>query len=306
MIDQLEGKDVFVTGGTGFIGGHLRQTLAEQDCHVTLLKHRPSELEVKENEDVLVGDVTDPSTIRLDDSFDVIFHLAALTSIEQSLDDPSNIWEVNADGTLHVLEAARQLDVDAFVYVSTASVYGKPEYLPIDESHPPNPREPYGASKLAAEQLALSYESSFGLPTVAVRVFNAFGPGQPGYNVVSTIVEQALSSDEVELGNLSPSRDFIYVEDIINGLVALLRRGNAGEIYNLGRGEDVSIEDLAKTIVSLCDRDIPIESSSDRQRSEGVEIPRHVADIQKMSDLGWTPSWSLEEGLQETIGHWVE
>lgn len=297
---ELTKHDVFLTGGTGFVGHHVRRELADRDCQVTLLVREGKSVELRPNERTVVGDVTDFDNLPEIDA-DFVVHLAAVTNVEQSIENPREVWKVNATGTLNVLELARESSLEGFLYTSTASVYGDPDYVPIDEDHPLNPQEPYGASKLAGERLAMSYETTYGVPVTTVRIFNAFGAGQPTYNVVPTIVSQAITSDEIVLGNLSPSRDFIYIEDAVSGLIAALERGNPGDVYNIGRGEDVTIGRLAELVSSLCEFEGPIRSSTERERDDNVEIPKHVADIERIRSLGWSPSWTIEDGLERVI-----
>lgn len=299
---NLTDASVFLTGGTGFVGDHVRRELADRNCRVTLLVRDDSNADLRPNEQMVTGDVTQPDSLP-DVNADFLIHLAALTDVEQSIENPRETWNVNATGTLNVLELARNTTLEGFLYASTASVYGAPDYLPIDEEHPLNPREPYGASKLAGERLAMSYETTYGVPVTTVRLFNAFGPGQPSYNVVPTIISQAVIGEEIVLGNLSPSRDFIYIDDAVSGLVTALAEGDAGEVYNIGRGEDISIGRLAELANSLCDSDSQITSSTERQRDDEVEIKRHVADIGKIQSLGWQATWSIKDGLERMMQH---
>ncbi|WP_129115388.1 NAD-dependent epimerase/dehydratase family protein [Halegenticoccus tardaugens] len=293
-------ESVFLTGGTGFLGGHLRNALASEGLDVTLLVRPATDVQARPNESVQRGDITAPESFELGKT-DAIVHLAGQTSIDAAIESPRTTWEINATGTLNVLEAARNADNARFVCASTASVYGPPESLPIAEDHPMYPAEPYGGSKAAADRLVHAYHRTYELETVTARIFNTFGPEQPTHNVVPAIIEQALTSETVELGNLSPSRDFLYVEDTISALLALLKGGESGEAYNVGRGEDTEIGELADLILELIDRDVRLVSTADRQRDEGVEIPRHVSDPSKLRDLGWSPDYDLESGLGATI-----
>jgi UDP-glucose 4-epimerase len=291
---------VYLTGGTGFLGSHFRAILDENDIEVTLLVRPGTSVTPRATESVDRGDVTDPETLSIA-GHSTCVHLAARTSVGGAIDLPRDTWTTDATGTLNMLEAARGADVDRFLYASTSSVYGKPEYLPIDEGHPVNPREPYGASKLAGDRLAYSYYYSYDLPVVVGRLFNTFGPGQPDHNVVPAIVSQALEGKEIELGNLSPSRDFLYVADTVRALRTLVAEGEAGEVYNVGSGEDVSIGTLADRVVESASGEREVVSTTDRQRDGSVEIPRHVADASKLRALGWTRDYSLNDGLSETI-----
>jgi UDP-glucose 4-epimerase len=291
-------EPIFLTGGTGYVGGHLRQQFIDRGLDVNLLVRPDSAVDTASNETVVRGDLT--NGIDIGDA-ETIVHLAAQTSVEQAIEEPVTTWEVNATGTLSVLEAARKGDVGRVLLSSTASVYGPPEYLPIDESHPLNAVEPYGVSKLAADRLLRVYERTYDIETVIGRLFNTFGPGQAEHNVVPAIVSQAFEGGPVQLGNLTPSRDFLYIEDAVDALVCLLEEGMAGEVYNVGRGEDITIGDLAEAAVKLVDSDIEIVSETDRQRDDDVEIPRHIADASKLRTLGWEPSHGFEEALERTI-----
>lgn len=290
---------MFLTGGTGFVGSHLREKLAERNYEVTLLAREPGLVDTRSNEHIIKGDITDPETLTI--SADAVIHLAADTNVPESIERPTVVWEINADGTQNVLEVARESAVDRFCYMSTASVYGPPSYLPIDEKHPMNPAEPYGASKLAGDRLTSAYTRAYDMSTVIVRPFNIFGPGQPKYNVVPTIIDQALKSGTVELGNLTPSRDFTYIDDAVNGIIRTFEAGKDGEAYNLGRGEPVSIGTLAEQIVEQTGSDSTIVSTSARQRDNDIEIPEHAANASKLRDLGWNSNYELQDGIKETI-----
>lgn len=291
---------VFLTGATGYLGTYLRRRFHEEGWDVTLLLRDDSTAESRPNEDIVLGDVTDPETLNIDDHQSVV-HLAAQTSVDAAIEDPQTTWEVNAEGTAIVLEAAREADVERFLYASTSSVYGIPEYLPIDESHPTNPLDPYGASKLAGDRLANAYYHSYDFPVVVSRLFNTFGPGQPRHTVVPAIVEQIRGGGAIELGNLSPQRDFLYVEDAVDALHLLLTDGEAGEVYNVGRGSGTRIGDLAKLTLEAAGEDLPVVSQASRQRDKDVEIPKHVADVSKLRSLGWEPTYSVLDGLQELL-----
>jgi len=300
MTVDVRDASVLLTGGTGFLGTHLRDRFAASEVPVTLLVRPGSSVTRRDNETVVRGDVTTLDGLSLD-GVDLACHLAAQTDIETAIDDPVRTWEVNATGTLRLLEAVRESDVDRLLLASTASVYGPPEYLPVDETHPMNPAEPYGASKLAADRLAHAYGQSYGLDVVVARLFNLYGPGQPRYNVVGHIIEQALDGDIVELGNLSPSRDFLYVTDAVDALLTVVSEGTRGEAYNVGSGTDTQIGTLAENICQLVDKEVEVVSRAERQRDDDVEIERHVADTTALRSLGWEPSVSMREGLLTTI-----
>lgn len=297
MADQLDGRSVYLTGGTGFLGSHLRERLAATDCTVTLLVQPGASVETGPDETVVRGSVTDPETVEID--HDVVIHLAGLTSVDGALADPTTTWQVNADGTQTVLEAARRGDPERVLYASTASVYGRPAYLPIDESHPLEPVEPYGASKLAGDRLAATYAHAYDLPVVLPRLFNTFGPRGPRHNVVGWIVTQALAGDVIELRTRTPERDFTYVDDTVDALLTVLFEGEGGEAYNVGRGEAISVGALAERVAGLFDREIEIRTAEGRKRL--ADVDRHVADASKLRALGWEPETDLETGLEATV-----
>jgi len=296
---------VYLTGGTGFIGLHLRSALADRQVPVTLLVREGRTVETRETEQIQHGDITTPESL-LVEGHDIIVHLAAQTSIKAAVENPRSTWKTNADGTLNILEAAQQSKVSRFLYASTASVYGVPTHLPIDESHPVNPAEPYGASKLAGDGLTRSFNSCYDLDTVVARMFNTFGYRQPSHNVVSTIISQALTNKQVELGNLTSERDFIYIDDVVSGLTTILERGKAGTPYNVGCGEAVSIGEIAEMVVETVGRDVKVVSADIRQRSDDIEIPKHVADSSRLRDLGWKPRYDVRQGITETVDQKTE
>lgn len=296
-----EDSSLYLTGGTGFVGTHLRDLLAHRGVDVTLLVREGHPVETRATERVERGDVTDQASVHVE-GHDVIVHLAAQTSIATAINIPGETWDVNATGTYNVLDAARRGNVDKVLYASTASVYGRPNYLPIDEDHPTDPTEPYGASKLAGDGLVRAYGRTYDISTTILRLFNVFGPGQPAHNVVPTIIAQALEDGEtIRLGNLSPVRDFVYVSDVVQAFITVLERGRGGTVYNVGRGQGASVETVANTVVDLLDEELRVTSTADRQRAEDVEIPRHVADVDRLRSLGWEPSYNLVEGLRETL-----
>lgn len=291
-------RRVYLTGGSGFLGTNLRAMLAEQNVPVTLLLHQTTDLDLYPGETVEQGDILDPDSFSLT-CHDIVIHLAAQTSIRESIANPDRTWRINADGTANILEKARKTGVERFLYASTASVYGPPSYLPIDEQHPTNPAEPYGASKLAGDGLVRSYASSYDINTVIARIFNTFGPGQPSYNVVGTILSQASAGERIELGNLSPARDFIYVKDVVAGLLKITEQGEPGTAYNIGRGESLAVGDIAELALDVLDIDADIVSEQERQRSDDIEIPDHVADTTRLRELGWEPSFDIAAAFED-------
>ena len=299
---KLTDKSVFLTGGSGFLGSHLRKALRDKEASVKILNKKDEDVHLRNNESVIKGDVRDEFS--LSESPDVAIHFAARTSIDASIEDPRETWDVNATGTLNFLEACRKHRPDRVLVASTASIYGIPQYLPVDEAHPIEPREPYGASKVAADRLTAAYARTYNVPAMVVRPFNVYGPGQPTYNVVGEIIEQATTGNEVELGNLQPKRDFSHVKDVISGILYVLQEGEIEEAYNIGYGKSVSIETLAETITGFFGENINIESNENKKRSNGVEIPEIEADTSKLESLGWEPKYNLQAGLRNTISEW--
>jgi dTDP-glucose 4,6-dehydratase len=206
-------------------------------------------------------------------------------------------------GTLNVLEASRRAEVGRIVHTSTSEVYGTAQKIPINEEHRLHPQSPYAATKVAADQLALSYQRSFGTPVAIVRPFNTYGPRQSARAVIPTIITQALSRETIELGATDPTRDFLYVGDTVAGI---MRAGSTdeieGEVINLGTGVEVSIAEVVQRVLRLLQRDVSVSFDDDRLRPPDSEVERLVADVAKAKELlGWAPETDLDQGLQRTI-----
>jgi nucleoside-diphosphate-sugar epimerase len=297
-------ETVFVTGATGFLGSHLVERLVHRGAAISVLARGRLDRIAREMPrlNVVRGDlghafsITDASTI---------FHLAAQSHVGHALDDPGQTFETNTAGTITVLEAVRRSpSVENLVFVSTAHVYGTPRYVPIDEEHPVHAQEPYAASKLAAEAFISAYSSAYGIPTAIARLFNTYGPRQHPDFVVPSIIRQALTTDSLTMGNLTPTRDFTYVDDVIN---ALLRLAEAGEgVYNVASGVEVSIEALVTHVAQILGKRITVASQRARRRSTDTEIDRMWADISRIKALGWQPCVGLHDGLTRTIEWWRE
>jgi NAD dependent epimerase/dehydratase len=312
--DRWSGRQVLVTGAGGFIGSHLAELLARAGANVRAFVRYTSRgdhgwLEDADPEaakaiEVFRGDLANPEAVS--DAMrgcEVVFHLGALIPIPYSYRHPREFVTANVEGTLNVLEAARRGERARIVHTSTSEVYGTAQTVPIDEEHRLHPQSPYAASKVAADQLALSFQRSFGTPVVVVRPFNTYGPRQSARAVIPTIVTQAISRDVVELGATSPTRDFLYVEDTALGMVRCAEaEGVEGEVINLGTGTEVSIAEIAERVMRLLGHDVPVELDKSRLRPQDSEVERLVADTTKAKDLlGWEPSVELDEGLQRTI-----
>ena len=310
------GRKVLVTGAGGFIGSHLVERLMTLGASVTaflrynsrndagfleLLGDRKKELQI------VFGDIRDLAAVReAVTRIDTVFHLAALVGIPYSYVHPEEVVAVNTNGTLSVLTAVRDAGVSRVVVTSTSEVYGTALYVPIDEKHPKQPQSPYSASKIAGDAIALSYHLSFGVPVSVLRPFNTFGPRQSDRAIIPTIISQGLVKKEIVLGNMSPTRDFTFVSDTVEGfLLAGESTGAIGTEINLGTGQEVSIGDLAKTIAGMLGGDIAIRQAGERTRPPKSEVQRLLSDNRRAGELlGWSPAKTLEEGLAETI-QWV-
>jgi nucleoside-diphosphate-sugar epimerase len=290
---------VFITGATGFIGSHLVDHLTQRGADISVLVREGSDriFEKRSRVSIVKGDLK-----RLFVIGDVatVFHLAAISHVNRALEDPRQTFETNTAGTISVLEAIRRSpSAQKLVFISTAHVYGAPQFVPIDEAHPVHAHEPYAASKLAAEAFVSAYSSTYGIPTVIARLFNTYGPRQHPDFIIPSIIRQALTQDTLTMGNLSPTRDFTYVEDVI---VALLRLADEGRgVYNVASGIEVSIKALVARIGEILDKRLTVESELTRHRSAGIEIKRMWADISRIKALGWQPNVKLVDGLTQTI-----
>jgi dTDP-glucose 4,6-dehydratase len=308
-------KKVLVTGAGGFIGSHLTERLVELGAKTrAFVRYNSSgswgwldQSPLKNDFEVVLGDIRDQDTVtEASNGVDIVFHLAALIAIPYSYQAPRSYVHTNVEGTLNVLQAARQAGSERVVHTSTSEVYGTARAVPIDEHHPLQGQSPYSASKIGADKVAQSFHLSFGLPVVTVRPFNTYGPRQSARAVIPTIITQALNGSEIRLGNLEPTRDLNFVADTVSGFIKAAETPKAiGETINLGTGREISIRDLAALILKLMNRDIPIALEDARMRPENSEVDRLCADSRKgQSILGWTPQYSLEEGLATTI-EWI-
>jgi len=310
-----QGRQVLVTGAGGFIGSHLTDRLIASGAIVTAMVHynalgargwldfSPTAKDAR----VVAGDIADRDSVRaaMADA-EVVFHLAALIAIPYSYQAPASYVRANIEGTLNVLQVARDAGVDRVVHTSTSEVYGTARYTPIDEDHPLQGQSPYAASKIGADKLVEAFYLSFGLPTVTLRPFNTFGPRQSARAVIPSIISQCLKGQTVRLGNLTPTRDLNYVSNTVDGfLLAGERREAVGQTINLGTGREISIGDLAALIGRLSGHPVNIEVEAGRLRREGSEVERLVASSARAEELlGWAPAVDLEGGLMRTI-EWI-
>lgn len=308
-------KRVLVTGAGGFIGSHLTERLVQLGAKTRAFVRYSStgswgwldQSPLKNDFEVVLGDIRDQDTVsHALAGVDIVFHLAALIAIPYSYHAPLSYVRTNVEGTLNVLQAAQRAGSSMVVHTSTSEVYGTARTVPIDENHPLQGQSPYSASKIGADKIAESFHLSFGLPVVTIRPFNTFGPRQSARAVIPTIITQALSGSEIRLGNLEPTRDLNFVTDTVEGFTKAAETPAAvGEVINLGSGREISIGDLATLILKLMKKDVAITLEGARVRPENSEVDRLCADSRKgQSILGWTPQYSLEEGLAATI-EWI-
>ena len=313
-------KQILVTGADGFIGSRLVETLVSRGLRVRALTYYNSfnswgwldtlHTDILKQLDVVPGDVRDESTVRSAmKGCDAVFHLAALIAIPYSYHAPKSYVETNVSGTLNVLQAARDLGLDRVVVTSTSEVYGTAQRVPIDEAHPLQAQSPYAATKIAADQLALSFHRAFGTPVAVIRPFNTYGPRQSLRAIIPTVIGQLATGDGViRLGALEPTRDFNFVEDTVEAFISVAECDQlVGEVVNAGSGRELSIGDLVAAIARLMNRPFEIERDEQRIRPESSEVYRLLADSRKIETYtGWHPRHSLEEGLTKTIAWFTD
>ena len=299
----LAGRSVLVTGGAGFIGSRLTNTLVDNtDVTVYDSLTTGDRATVPEKAALIEADIREEATLEgaIADA-DVVFHEAALVSVAQSIEAPRASHSTTATGTLNVLEAARKHDTSV-VLASSAAIYGQPETIPIDEAHPKTPTSPYGLDKLAADHYARLYHEHYGLETIALRYFNVYGPGQTGGDyagVISVFIEQALNGEPITVhGDGTQTRDFVFVEDVVEANLVAARTTHVGEAYNIGTGESVTIRELAELIRDITDAESEIVHTEPRDG----DIEHSEADISKATEqLEFEPTVPLREGLERTI-----
>ena len=308
---------ILITGATGFIGSHLSELCIENGFNVVAFdRYNPNnnwgwleKSDYKNDMEVILGDIRDyDSVYKAFKGCDAVFHLAALIGIPYSYVSPMAYIRTNVEGTYNVLEAAKNLYIKQVLVTSTSETYGTAQYTPIDENHPLVGQSPYSASKIAADQLAISYYTSFDLPVKIVRPFNTYGPRQSARAVIPTIIMQALSgSESLKLGNLDPTRDLTFVEDTCNGFLEIYKSNNFfGEITNIGMNSEISMGELAKEIMKIMKIEIPIVTDQSRLRPNKSEVDRLLCNNEKlMNNSSWKPSYSLNSGLSETID-WIQ
>ena len=321
---ELKDKTVLVTGADGFIGSHLVEALIEKQCHVKAFVYYNAfnrwgwldslSAELCDKIEIISGDIRDPHFVRnAMAGCDLVFHLAALIAIPYSYHAPDSYVHTNVQGTVNMLQAAKELQLEKFIHTSTSEVYGTAQTVPITENHPLNAQSPYAASKLAADQFAMSYYASFDLPISIVRPFNTYGPRQSARAIIPTVITQiADNHHRIQLGNLSPTRDFNYVEDTINGFIAIAESDQTiGEVINVGSNYEVSIEDTVQIISKEMRADIEIVDDTNRHRPDKSEVERLWADNAKALRLTeWRPMYAgldgFKRGLRNTIAWFTQ
>ncbi|MFF2752167.1 NAD-dependent 4,6-dehydratase LegB [Psychrobacillus sp. NPDC058041] len=310
---------ILVTGADGFIGSHLTEALVTQGYDVRAfvyynsfnswgwLDKSPSK--IKNNLDVFAGDIRDPYGVKeAMRGCTHVLHLASLIAIPYSYHSPDTYVDTNIKGTLNIVQAARELEIEKVVHTSTSEVYGTALYVPIDEKHPLQGQSPYSASKIGADQMALSFYRSFNTPITIIRPFNTYGPRQSARAVIPTIIGQLASGKStIKLGAISPTRDFNYVKDTVSGFISVMNSEKSiGEVINIGSNYEVTIGETAEMIANIMNVNLKIETDDERLRPEKSEVERLWAENKKAKELlGWEPSFGGKEGfrrgLEETI-----
>ena len=310
-------KNVLITGADGFIGSHLAELLVVRGYQVKALSQYNSfnnwgwleDINCKNKVEVITGDIRDPHYCNhITKDIDVIFHLAALIAIPYSYVAPESYVDTNIKGTLNICQAAKDNGNIRVIHTSTSEVYGTAQYVPIDEKHPLQPQSPYSASKIAADAMAMSFYNSFDLPITIARPFNTYGPRQSARAVIPTIITQIANGvKEIKLGDLTPTRDFSYVEDTCNGLIAIAEEdATTGEIINIGSNFEISIANTLNIIKELMQSDVNFIADEQRIRPEKSEVFRLWCDNTKLNKLtGFSPQFNIKQGLQKTI-NWIK
>jgi dTDP-glucose 4,6-dehydratase len=317
---NLNNKKILITGADGFIGSHLTEELIRRGHDVRAFVFYnsfghwgwldESSKDIKRELDVFAGDIRDPNGVRtaLKDC-DVVLHLAALIGIPYSYHSPDAYVDTNIKGTLNIVQAARDLELEKIIHTSTSEVYGSAQYVPIDEKHPLQGQSPYSATKIGADQIALSFYRSFGTPVAIARPFNTFGPRQSARAIIPTIITQIANGErELQLGSLHPTRDFNYIKDTINGFIAMAESDNVlGEEVNLGSNYEISIGDTVQLIAKAMNAEVNIKIDEQRLRPEKSEVERLWADNSKAQELiGWSPEFGQRDGFKRALSETVQ
>ncbi len=307
-------KKIFVTGGGGFIGSHLVEKLLKQNYKVKVLVEYEMNnrwgwvdtfnKDYKNKLEVVIGDIRDFNLVlNATKDVDTIYHLAALISIPYSYKASESYIETNVKGTLNLLNASISNKIKLFVHTSTSEVYGSAQYVPIDEKHPINAQSPYAASKASADQLAMSFYKSFGLPVTIIRPFNTFGPRQSLRAIIPTIINQSIKNNKIKLGNLDSLRDFTFVDDTVKGFILAMKyKKCVGEVINLGTGYEFSIKETLKMILKISNNKGIIDIEKKRLRPKKSEVDRLLSNNKKAKKiLNWKPKYVGKKGFEAAI-----
>lgn len=306
-------KKVLVTGADGFIGSHLTEMLLEKGYSVKALSYYNSfnyrgwleDLPESKNLEVISGDIRDAHFCKkLTKNIDVIFHLAALIAIPYSYIAPDSYVDTNVKGTLNICQAAKENNVNRVIHTSTSEVYGTAQYVPIDEKHPKQAQSPYSASKIGADAMAMSFYNAFELPVTIARPFNTYGPRQSARAIIPTIITQiAAGKKQIQLGDLSPTRDFNYVKDTCRGFINLAENDKTiGQEINIASNYEISMKDTLELIKKIMKSDVKFITDEKRIRPKNSEVFRLWGDNSLIKKLtGFYPRYSIEEGLIKTV-----
>lgn len=308
-------KNILITGADGFIGSHLVEHMVKKGYNVKAFVYYNSfnswgwldtiEPDILKQIEIFTGDIRDPYCVKKAlTNCTAVLHLAALIAIPYSYYAPESYLDTNIRGTLNVLQASQELNIERVLITSTSEVYGTAQYVPIDENHPRQGQSPYSASKIAADALAESFYRSFNLPVTIVRPFNTYGPRQSARAVIPTIISQLLNNcSKIQLGALYPTRDLVYVKDTVAGFEEILQNNNLiGQEINIATQQEISVKDLAQLLINLTGKDAAITSTDERLRPENSEVYRLLGSNRKLTEqTNWKPLYSLEQGLSETI-----
>lgn len=313
MIKQ--NKKILVTGADGFIGSHLVEMLVSEGYKVKAFVYYNSfnswgwldnlSKEMLDKIEIFAGDIRDPNGVReAMKGCDIVFHLAALIAIPFSYHSPDSYIDTNVKGTLNIVQAAKDFQLERVLVTSTSEVYGTAQYIPIDEGHPRQPQSPYSASKIGADCIAESFYKSFDVPVTIVRPFNTFGPRQSARAIIPTIITQLLNGVEVlKLGDLSPTRDLVYVKDTVRGFLEIAKSDElVGHDCNIASQSEISIAELAKELIRQINPAASIQEDAQRIRPQKSEVFRLYGSNEKiMKYTNWKMNYSFEQGLAETI-----
>jgi len=313
---------IFITGADGFIGSHLVEKLVQQGHKVKALAlyndhNRHGWLDyidnrIKKNVEVILGDIRDSEFLSKNlKGSEVLFHLAALISIPYSYVSPASYVNTNITGSLNVFNAALKNNINQVIHTSTSEVYGTAQKIPINENHPLNGQSPYAASKIGADQLAMSFYYSFNMPVTIVRPFNTYGPRQSQRAVIPTIISQSINVNEIKLGNIKTTRDFSYIDDTVSAFSKCINKKKTfGEVLNLGSNFEIPIKNIVPLVGKILNKKIKVKFQKSRKRPSNSEVYRLMASNKKAKHLlNWTPKYAgtsgFKKGLRETV-KWFE